>query len=198
MATALTRKDDWGQLGPAMKALPNAKWRAFVEFYLLEKPGYGTQTNAARRAGFGRATTKPAYMARMALRLMRDERMIAAIAEEARKIVRAGALEAAMALINLVRDPTHKDHARGIQMVMARFDPEITHAAMQVTHRVIDPIQEELDEYRAVLALGTSREKLLELFGDNGLARLERLNAAETEQRASRAKLIEGEVVNVR
>ena len=56
-----------------MQALPNNKWRNFVEFFLLEQPGYGAQVNAARRAGFGNAKTTPLNMARIASRLMRAE-----------------------------------------------------------------------------------------------------------------------------
>jgi hypothetical protein len=36
-------KRSWGSYGPAMRALPSSKWRAFVEFYLLATPGYGAQ-----------------------------------------------------------------------------------------------------------------------------------------------------------
>jgi len=57
MSVALPTKPDWGELGPAMRALPNDRWRAFVEFYLLEttangaKNNYGAQANAARKQG---------------------------------------------------------------------------------------------------------------------------------------------------
>jgi hypothetical protein len=191
-------KPDWGQLGPAMKALPNDKWRAAVEFYLIEAGRHGSQTAAARRAGFGNGKTTPLNMARIASRLFHDDRMVAAIAEEARKIVRSGAPEAAKALLNLVRDPEHKDHARGIAMLLARVDPEVQHHDMQVTHRVVDPDEEALEELRALRSLGTSRAKLLELFGGNGLARLEKLEAAELERRASAAKVIEAEPIEGR
>src|ERR1700738_3495715 len=119
------RKEDWGELGPAMKALPNNRWRAFVEFYLLEPPGYGAQTRAARRAGFGTDRTKPLYMARMASRLIHDSRIQGAIDEESRLMLRDGAPEALKALQNLVRNPEHKDHVRAVAMVLARTDPEI-------------------------------------------------------------------------
>src|SRR5262245_19027181 len=105
--TSIARRDDWGQLGPAMRSLPNEKWRAFVEFYLLEKPGYGAQVNAARRAGFGKPKSTPLNVARIASRLMRDDRMIAAIGEEARKLLRSSAPDAVKALHNMIRDPTH-------------------------------------------------------------------------------------------
>jgi hypothetical protein len=195
MSRALAhRKEDWGELGPAMKALPNNRWRAFVEFYLLEPPGHGAQTNAARRAGFGHARTTPLNMARIASRLMRDDRMIAAIAEEARKILRGGAPEAARALLNLVRNPESKDHARGIAMVLARTDPEVQQHDLQVNHRIIDADQEALEELRAARALGATRDKLIELFGGNYLPRLERLEAAQIERSA---KIIDGDAVEV-
>jgi phage terminase small subunit len=178
-----------------MNALPNNKWRNFVEFYILEGPGHGSQTNAARRAGFGKPTTKPLYMARIASRLMADPRMQAAIAEEARKIVRGGAPEAARALLNLIRNPEHRDHARGIAMLLARADPETVRHDVSVTHVVIDEDEEARQELAALRALGTSREKLLELYGANGLARLEAQEGADTARRASQAKVIDGEVI---
>jgi hypothetical protein len=188
-------RPEWGELGPAMKALPNDQWRAFIEFYLLEKPGHGAQTNAARRAGFGNPKTTPLNMARIASRLMRDPRMQAAIAEVARQIVRGGAPEAAKALLNLVRNPEHRDHARGIDMLLSRADPIISKQQIEVTHKTIDPDQEALEELRALRALDTSRGKLLELFGPNGLERLELLEATDRARRADQAKVIEGELV---
>src|SRR3974390_28779 len=190
---ALTRKENnGGEYGPAMRALPSDRWRAFVDFFLLEKPGRGAQTAAARRAGFGTPNTRPVNMARTAYRLMQDERMIAAIAEEARKMLRGAAPEAVKALHNMVRDPTHKDHARAVAMMLDRTDPVVTNQNISVTHRHVDPVAEEIEELRALRQLGTSREKLLELFGGNGLARIE---ALEAEDAAKNAKIIEAEVI---
>jgi hypothetical protein len=195
MAIAARRQEAFGELGPCMRALPNNKWRAFVDFLILENPGHGAQTNAARRAGFGHARTSPLNMAKIASRLMRDERMQAAIAEEARKVLRGSAPEAAKALIELVRNPEHRDHARALQMVLARTDPEITRHDMNIVHKVVNEDDESLEELRALRQLGTSREKLVELFGGNGLSRLEKLEAADAERRAAKAKVIEGEVI---
>jgi phage terminase small subunit len=193
----IVTKNDWPRLGQAMQSLPNNKWRNFVEFYVLEKPGHGAQTNAARRAGFGRPRTSALNMARIASRLMADDRIIAAIAEESRKIVRGGAPEAAKALLNLVRDSEHRDHARGIAMVLARTDPEIARTDISVTHKVIDEDEEAREELRALRALGTTREKLLELFGPAGLARIEAQEAADTARRAANAKVINGDFIEV-
>jgi len=182
-------KRDWGQLGVAMKALPSDRHRAFVEHYLLLAPERGAQTEAARRAGFGRGSTS-LNQARIASHLMRNPKIIAALAEAARQVIRVGGFEASKALMALIADPTHKDHGRAISMVLARTDPELALHDVNVTHRVVDEDQESLEELRALRALGTGREKLLELFGGNGLSRLERLEAADMAKRADSAKLI--------
>jgi hypothetical protein len=135
-------------------------------------------------------------MAKISSRLAHDEKVLAAINEEARKLLRSSGVEATKALLALVHDNTHKDHARSVAMVLARTDPEITHHDMNVVHRVIDEDQEGLEELRALRQLGTSREKLLELFGGNGLLRLEALEAADTERRAASAKVVEGQAVD--
>ncbi|MGA8696884.1 MAG: hypothetical protein WB689_24215 [Xanthobacteraceae bacterium] len=187
------RRKEWGSIGQAMRALPNNQWRAFVEFYLLEKPGHGAQTRAARRAGFGNASSSPLNMARIASRLMRDDRIQAALSEEARKIIRGGGVEASKALMNLVRDPEHRDHARAIAMVLARTDPEIQRHDLHVTHKILDPVEEELEELRAARAIGATREKLLELFGGNRLPFLERL---ELQRQSEKAKVIDGKMID--
>jgi phage terminase small subunit len=193
MNTLARREEDWGQLGPAMRALPNDRWRDFVT-NIVSDPSYGTFTRAARKAGFGRKS-RPVTLAKFAYRLSHDERIVAAIREECCKTIRVAHPEAARALLNLIRDPAHKDHGRAIGMILDRVDPVISRHDIEVTHRVIDPDQEALEELRALRQLGTSREKLLELFGGNGLARLERLEASDMEHRASSAKVIEASVV---
>jgi hypothetical protein len=174
-----------------MRAL-GARQRAFVEFFIVEPPTHGAQTRAARRAGYGTGRTTPPIMAKISSRLVRDEKILAAINEEARKLLRAGGLEATKALLALVHNPEHKDHARGIAMTLARTDPEIERHDLNVTHTLLDPDQEALEELRALRVLGTGRDKLLELFGGNGLDRLEQLEAADTERRAAKAKVIDG------
>jgi hypothetical protein len=135
-------------------------------------------------------------MAKISSRLVRDEKVLAALNEEARKLLRAGGVEATKALLALIHDNTHKDHARGIAMVLARTDPEIERHDFNVVHKVLSPDEEALEELRALRQLGTAREKLLELFGGNGLLRLEQLEAADTERRAAKAKVVEGEVID--
>ena len=65
------RAETWGELGPAMRNLPNNRWRAFAEFYVLDtytnshKNNYGPQASAARKAGFGGPKTKPKTLAQI-------------------------------------------------------------------------------------------------------------------------------------
>jgi phage terminase small subunit len=190
--------ETWGELGPAMQALTEIQ-RRFVRHYIVEvaiKP-QGAPTRAAIAAGY--KSKSRAAAGKLASDMLheptRNEKIIAAINEECRKYVRAGHPEAVAALFNVIRNPDHKDHVRAVSIVLDRTDPVVSHHDLNVTHRHIDPVREELEELAALRALGTAREKLLELYGGNGLARLERLEAAELEQRAVKAKLIEGEVI---
>jgi phage terminase small subunit len=185
-------KQDWGELGPAMQALTEMK-RNFVRALVTDaKPGHGALTRAAAVAGFGK-NSKRATLSKHAHHLSRDEKAIAAIAEESRKVIRVGHPEAVAALFNLVRNPEHRDHARALAMVIDRCDPTVTKHSVDVTHRTIDPDREALEELQALRQLGATREKLLEFFGPNGLDRLEALEAVENAQRAAQAKVIEHE-----
>ena len=127
-------KEDWGELGPAMRALPNERWRNFVRYYVADTK-HGAITRAARKAGWGRPNTKPSSLSKQAHDLSRDERVIAAVAEESRRMLRVGHPEAVNALYKLVRDPKHRDHARAIAMVIERCDPVVTRHSVDVTHR---------------------------------------------------------------
>jgi phage terminase small subunit len=188
---ALAARDrNFGEYGPCMRVL-SAQQRAFVEFLILEPPTIGAQTRAARKAGYGKPHTAPTIMAKISSRLVHNEKVLAAINEEARKLLRAGGLEASKALIALLHNPEHKDHARGIAMVLARTDPEIERHDFNVTHTMLDADAEALEELRALRQLGTAREKMLEIFGGNGLLRLEALEAKQAQQ----AKVVAGTVI---
>lgn len=185
----IAKPETWGELGPAMKAL-NERQRAFVRFFVTEKPGYAALTRAYRKAGYGK-NSKAATLSKDAHHMSRDERIIAAIAEESRKVIRVAHPEAAAALLNMIRDPAHRDHARAVMGLLDRVDPVQTKHSIDVTHRTIDPDQEALEEMRAARKLGATRDKLLELYGANGLDRLEALEAVDNARRADAAKIIE-------
>jgi phage terminase small subunit len=116
------------QDGPAMKALPTDRHRAFVRALYQVKPGHGANVKAAKLAGFGTPSSSPQSMATIASRLAHDERVLAAIHEEDEKRIRASAPRALSALSRLIEDPKAKDHARGIAMVLDRVHPaEMVH-----------------------------------------------------------------------
>lgn len=121
--------------GPAMKALPTDRHRAFVRALYQVKPGHGANVKAAKLAGFGTPSSSPQSMATIASRLAHDERVLAAIREEDEKRIRSSAPRAITALSALVENPKHKDHARGIAMVLDRVHPAETVHKVDVTHK---------------------------------------------------------------
>ena len=147
------------ELGPAMLALKE-KQRAFVTCLLLEPPGHGAQVNAARRAGYGTAKKKPVHMANIASRLARHPKVVAAILEESRKMLRTGSPEAVNALIAMIRDPNHKGHLRAVGMMLERTDPTVYHQHVTVERK---QSEEEMVEFvrRFAKELGVDESKLL-------------------------------------
>jgi phage terminase small subunit len=190
----MTLPKNWGELSPEMRNLPNDKWRAFVIHYLTQPPGHGARSKAAILAGL---TKSPKWAARHAYRVYHDPRVISAIAVESKKLIRTGAPEAVNALLEVVRDVAHKDRVRAASAILARTDPEVQRHDLQVTHKIIDPDVDALEELRALRVLNTPRERLLDLYGVNGLARIEQLEAADKVRRADAAKVIEGEYKEV-
>jgi hypothetical protein len=187
--TAIRSRETYGELGEAMRALPNEKWRDFVRYFLTGKPLRGA-ADAYRKAGFQACDTL--NDARNAYQLLHDDRMQRALAEESRKHYRAAIPGAVEAVKEILADPDHKDRARIAQGLLDRVDPLITRHEMGVTHRVLSADDEALEELRAARHLGASREKLLELFGGNYLPKLEQMEA----QKAAAAKIVKGETID--
>lgn len=122
------------QDGPAMKALSSDRHRAFVRALYQVKPGHGANVKAAKLAGWGQPLSSAQSMATIASRLAHDERVLAAIREEDEKRIRSSAPRAISALSALVENPKHKDHARGIAMVLDRVHPVETTHHVKVEH----------------------------------------------------------------
>jgi hypothetical protein len=194
--TDTAEQETWGELGEAMRQL-SARERNFVVALVTGKPGYGAQVRAYRASGL--RCVKPSTQSKEASKLVHKPKIIAAIAEEAKKIIRGvGYAEATAAVLNMVRDPSHREHGRAVAAILDRVDPTVTKQSIDVVHRHQNADQEALEELRAARELGATREKLLALFGGNGLARLERLDVADLERRSEKAKVIDGEVVEAR
>jgi hypothetical protein len=109
--------------GPAMKALPSDRHRAFVRAMYQVKPGHGAAVRAATLAGFGTPESSTGSMATIASRLTHDKRIQEAFAEQDQLYIRASAPRAIRALSSLIENPKSKDHARGIAIVLDRVHP---------------------------------------------------------------------------
>jgi phage terminase small subunit len=187
------RRPDFGELGPAMQALSEQR-RDFVYHYVTAPPKKGSLVEAYRQAGYGQGST-PTIQAKAAWRLSRDARVLAAITEESKKILRVAFPEAANALVNLVRDDTHREHGRAIQMIMDRAFPVETKHNIEVVHTTKDSDTEGVELLREYRKQGWTRDALEKVFGGNGLPRIEALEAADARRRAQEAKVIDGEVI---
>ena len=157
MTTALDKQPDTEptpEWGPAMAAL-SEKRRAFVlALYDEDAPrkGEGLIIWAAQIAGYGTPTSSKKSLSVIGNRIVHDDRVQVAIVEHSQRALRAIPPEAIHALKNLIRDPKHKDHARGIAMVLDRADPLQTMHTVKVednrppsteaTQAVLDRIEE--------------------------------------------------------
>jgi hypothetical protein len=181
--------------GPAMKALPSDRHRSFV-LALYEVPrGYGANVAAAKMAGFGTSKSTPKSWSVIASKLAHDERILAALAEEDQKRIRASAPRAIRALQHLIEDPEHKDHGRAIGMVLDRVHPTEQRHVHEVHHH-IDHDAEAIAHLRMLKGLDVPRAKLEEVFGFSGLSRYERLLAAADGK--PEPKLIEGTATEIK
>jgi phage terminase small subunit len=188
---------EWAEYGPAMQSLTKMM-RQFLLHYIAEcaiQP-YGAPSRAARRAGYRKTSQILAHASRAGSDLLHNPKVVAAIGEESRRMIRIGAPEAVAALFKLVRDPASPHHFRALDAVIQRTDPLKTEHSIAVTHKHVNADQEALEELRALRQIGATQEKLVELFGGNGLARLEQLEAKDLERRSDTARVIDGEVID--
>lgn len=166
--------------GPAMTLL-RPRQRRFVEALFEQRPGYGAYSGAARVAGYGNkeGTSTAESIGAIAQRLLSDDKVIAAIAEVAKKRIRADAPAAVRAVADIVNDPTHKDRLRAATTILERIDPVETKHSVAVTHEIVDHTRDAVDMLRRLLEIGATREMLVKEFGFTGLSRYEKLLAIE-------------------
>ena len=139
--------------GPAMKALPSDRHRAFVRALYQVKPGHGANVKAAKLAGFGLPSSSAQSMATIASRLAHDERVLTAIAEEDQKRIRASAPRAIRALSSLIENPNSKDHARGIAMILDRTLPLETIQKVTVEHQASSSMKATAEVFERIMLL---------------------------------------------
>jgi phage terminase small subunit len=191
MTAPQTEDEEPEHWGPAMAAL-SPRQRAYVLALMVEKPGHGALTAAARAAGYGNreGTTTPKTMAVIAQRLQNNDKVIAAIAEMTKKIIRSEALASIETVREIRDDPLHKDRLKAAMVFVDRVDPVETRHNVEVTHKVVNHDQEAVDTLRYMRSIGASRAALEAHFGFTGLSRYERLLAIED---AAKSAAIEGD-----
>jgi hypothetical protein len=155
---------DGTEWGPAMRALPSDRHRAFVLAMYEVPKGFGAQVKAAKMAGFGTSTSSPQSWSVIASLLAHDARVLAALHEEDQKRIRASAPRAVRALAHLVETPGHRDHVRAVGMVLDRVHPVETTHNVRVDHRVehrIEATDKVLERIRVLaLAAGLNPQTL--------------------------------------
>lgn len=129
--------DTDGDMGPAMLALPNDKWRGVVRAFVhggggskgRTDKGYSTALRAAGYEGTDGA------IAVAASRMFSDARLKAAIVEEAQAAMIADIPIALEGQREILADPGHKDRA---SMIKSVFDRTGLHAVVEerITHEV--------------------------------------------------------------
>lgn len=173
--------EDTAHLGPAMKAL-NRHQRLFVSALFTSKPGHGQLALCAKEAGYGTATSSPASFASIANRLVNNDRVIEAIKEQTKKLLRSAAPKALSVVHEILNDITHKDRLKAANAILERVDPVETKHSVEVTHK-INHTKNALDHLAYLKSLGVSHDKLVEEFGEIGLAHYtELLEAIEKAQ----------------
>jgi hypothetical protein len=123
---ALTKQKEYAMMGPAMRSLSNDRQRAFARAYVVHPPGHGALINSYIAAGYGHPDSNRQNLSKNAHALSRDERVIAAIREEATKLLRLGHPEAVNTLYEIMRDPAHKDRWKAAAAILDRSDPQTT------------------------------------------------------------------------
>ena len=111
------------ELGPKMRALANDRQRAFVRALFDAPKKEGRIIWAARAAGYGTAQSSVKSLSVIGSRLNVSDPIQAAISEESQRRLRSLAPSAVKALEGLVDNPKHRDHARGIAMILRQGRP---------------------------------------------------------------------------
>lgn len=159
LPTIVLSSADRGKLGPCMQALTDRQ-RKFV--YAMLDTGQVNHTACARVAGYqGDEDT----MKVTAHRLAHDEKIQAAIQEEARKMMGAAQLVATAHLVLIATNPAHKDQLSAIKELMNRSGlAAATEHKITVTHAV-----DRVGVLREIEALakdsGMDPRKLLSSYG---------------------------------
>jgi len=182
------------EFGPAMRAL-NPRWqKAVVALFLTD----GNRAAALRMAGY---KGKPSSIYVLASRIFADDRVRAAIREEAGKQIDIAEPEVLGTVMSIMRDANKRDVDRlhAARMIWDRANPVLSKHKIEVTHTLTND-ERDMQHYRALRRLGAPQEAFQARFGHAGIARVEAMIAAEDakqKQIASQAGVVDGEFEEV-
>jgi hypothetical protein len=180
---------------PALAALTSRRRQLFV-LHMVFDVDADNHAESARKAGFGTADSSNLTLAKQARNLLIDASVQAAILEVGRRYLSSLVGKALRTCDEIMSDKNSRpqDRLRAAQAVLDRTLPAQTSVNMSVDHfhHDVDHGKAAVEALRYLKRLQVPREVLIEQFGHSGLARYERQLAAEDEEAANAAKLIEG------
>jgi phage terminase small subunit len=149
--------------GDAMKALPTDGMRRFV-IAMLDYP-HQSQKEWALMAGYGLDNPNTARV--RGHQLAHDERIIAAVREEAAKRMSASGIQAVSVVLDIMNDPTasKKDRLRAAEMILNRTGMHET-KEVQVKTEKVETYGEKIERaVRLAEKLGLDPQELLGRIG---------------------------------
>jgi hypothetical protein len=158
-------------LGPAMLAL-SPQERDFVLHYVNATRPHGRNLDAARAAGYGtrRDGSGPStnkVLSASICQLKRKQHIRDAIVEEYKKRFPIDALDSYETIKEIGKDRRHRQQFEANKMVFQNAYTEESRHHMTVEHKIDHDAE------------GVAHERLVSLFGPNGLTRYERLMQLE-------------------
>ena len=191
------------ELSPAMRDLPNDKWRLYVHYRYLLAGKKGAISESMRRAGFGSSDTQGRQLSSMGCRLEHDPRMIVALREYGEIFLRRAAPDmlAVVREIAMNARAKHSDRLKASAMFIDRAHPLQSVVKHDHTHKIVDHDKEAITQLRKMIADGATLETLQFLYGEAGLARyLARIEAEDGKRpiiHGGQMKVIEATAVEV-
>jgi phage terminase small subunit len=137
-------------VGPAMAALTD-KQRRYVHALFEAPKSHGALTFAARRAGYGTASSSRQSLSSMAHALNSDPKVQAAIAEVSQQHLTVLGPVAVRAMKRVLDQPQHRDFGRVIGIVMDRVAP--AESTLTVKHDATPAFQNTAEVMRRIAEL---------------------------------------------
>jgi len=165
------------EYGPAMRAI-HPRWQRAVTALFATA---GDRTKALAMAGY---EAKRDSLHVMASRIFADDRVRAAVREEANKFLEIAEPEMISTTLHILRDPKERasDRLRAIEMIWNRSNPVVTKHKLEVEHH-LNSDERDVQHYRALKRLGAPQDAFIARFGPHGIARVEAMILAEDTKR---------------